>query len=197
MPSLVAAWLPFVLGLVTYGFATARIVRFRSAEGTSATSLAVTVVSCAAWAFWAAGAGLWPLVWVNVLWVPVLVVPELLAMWWVRPVRWNMVWLVPAWVVVVVGSAVVSSLLAVDLLGMVVALSGLLWLVPAVFAVFRSRGYGGVSRVSWLVSCVSASAWGAFGAWEGAWVPVLYSAVTVAGCLAVLARVAWASDRRG
>lgn len=155
--------------------------------------MAVTVVSCAGWAWWAAGEGLWPLVWVNVFWVPVLVLPELLAMYWVRPVRWNMLWLLPVWVVVVLGSAVLSRVVVVDVLGLVVALSGLLWLVPAVFAVFSAGGYEGVSRVSWLVSCVSAASWGVFGAGEGAWVPVLYSAVAVVGCLAVLLRVAWGS----
>lgn len=188
---------PLLIGIVTYSLAILRILRTKSTEGTSATSLALSSISCLAWFTWAQGQGLVALAVVNAIWIPLLIVPELLAMYYVKPVRWNAWPLIPAYALVAIAAGSVSLLGGLDALGVLVAASGLMWLAPAVHALFLTSSPDGASAWAWAISGVSALTWGVYGVLEGAWVPVLYTSIQVAGISVALGRIYWCRRIRG
>lgn len=189
------AFIPFWIGLITYGLAIRRILVSKSTSGTSATSLVVSAVSCVAWAVWSLWQGFGALALVNILWIPVLILPELAAMAVVRPMRWGSWWMIPAWAAVVLVSTLSSLAGGPDLLGVVVGASGLLWLAPALREIFRHTDLSGVSAASWTISGVSSISRGVYGLLDGAWAAIAYSAVQVLGIGAALARIAWLNFR--
>ena len=153
-------------------------------------------ISCVAWAGWGFWHGHVGMGVVNALWL-VPVAAELAVVFAMKPVSWRTGWLIPAWTSVLAVSALVSwmTVSRLDVLGFVIALSGVLWLTPAIIEVYRSPSIEGVSLPSWLVSGGSAAMWGVYGFVGGAWVPLLFAVLQIAGIVAVVARIFFVRTR--
>lgn len=185
-----AALVPLLTGFVTYSLAIGRMVRYRSTAGTSATSLALSAVSCVQWSLWAAWHHFPLMMWVNIAYLVILIIPEFVTMALVRPLRWRSWWLVPAWVTLNVVCALVWVSGGPDLLGVAVSASGLVWLLPALREIFTMGDLAGVSLWSWVVTGVSTVGWGMYGLATGAWTAAFYSWIVLAGVAAAVARIA-------
>ena len=182
-------FLPFWIGLITYGLAIRRMIVAKSTSGTSATSLVVSAISCIAWGVWALWQGFGDLALVNLLWIPILIVPEIITMALVHPLRWGSWPMIPVWGLVVLVGIITSLAGGPDLLGVVVSVSGLLWIAPALREIFRNVDLSGVSASSWIISGISSVLWGVYGILDTAWVAVAYSAIQVGGIAAALIRI--------
>ena len=181
--------IPLLTGSVTYSLAIARMIKFRSTSGTSATGLALSAVSCLQWALWASWSGFSLMAWVNIAYLVALILPEAVTMAVIRPMHWRLWWLIPAWVCVNACLALVSLTDGPDLLGVSVSASGLLWLSPALRELFASSDLAGVSLWSWAISGVSSLGWGLYGLTTGAWAAWAYSSVALTGIVVAVARI--------
>lgn len=160
-----------------------RLVRHRDVAGVSATWIALGIVTNTVWVLYLGRLGLWAGVPAPAL---ALVTYALMLLVVARLER-HRIWL-GASIAYLVSMAGIGHLGGEGALGLVLALSPTIQILPALVAVFRESRPSGVSPATWLLGTGEATLWGAFGWLVHDLALVGYGLLTTTGSVLILAR---------